>query len=69
MRDAGYEIRAVGILYHTPAPATRSSSWWLPWRRRPPPDEQGRQVCPLLFPEEMGQVCPIDHKQWPKSLP
>jgi len=31
------------------------------------PHERGRHVCPLLFPEETGQVCPIDHKQWPKG--
>jgi len=31
------------------------------------PHERGRHVCPLLFPEETGQACPIDHKQWPKG--
>lgn len=29
--------------------------------------ERGRHVCPLLFPEETGQTCPINHKQWPKG--
>jgi hypothetical protein len=29
--------------------------------------QRGRHVCPLLFPEETGQVCPIHHKQWPKG--
>ncbi len=29
--------------------------------------ERGRHVCLLLFPEETGQTCPIDHKRWPKG--
>jgi hypothetical protein len=29
--------------------------------------ERGRHVCPLLFPEETGEACPVDHKQWPKG--
>lgn len=29
--------------------------------------ERGRHVCPLLWPEATGEVCPIDHKQWPKG--
>ena len=29
--------------------------------------ERGRHACPLLFPQETGQVCPIDHQQWPKG--
>jgi hypothetical protein len=29
--------------------------------------ERGRHVCPLLFPEETGEACPIDHKNWPKG--
>jgi hypothetical protein len=29
--------------------------------------ERGRYVCPLLFPEETGQHCPINHKRWPKG--
>jgi hypothetical protein len=29
--------------------------------------ERGRYVCPLLFPEETGDSCPIDHKRWPKG--
>jgi hypothetical protein len=31
------------------------------------PQRQGRYVCPLLYPEPTGQVCPIDHKNWPKG--
>jgi hypothetical protein len=29
--------------------------------------ECGSYVCPLLFPEPTGEVCPIDHKNWPKG--
>lgn len=29
--------------------------------------ERGRHVCPLLFPEETGETCPINHEQWPKG--
>jgi hypothetical protein len=29
--------------------------------------ERGRHVCPLLFPEETGEACPIQHKNWPKG--
>jgi hypothetical protein len=29
--------------------------------------ERGRYVCPLLFPQKTGLVCPINHKQWPKG--
>lgn len=29
--------------------------------------ERGRYVCPLLFPEQTGQVCPCNHKQWSKG--
>ena len=29
--------------------------------------ERGRYACPLLFPQETGQACPIDHKNWPKG--
>ena len=29
--------------------------------------ERGRHVCPLHFPEVTAQVCPIDHKNWPKG--
>jgi len=29
--------------------------------------QRGRYVCPLLFPEETGQHCPINHKRWPKG--
>lgn len=28
---------------------------------------RGRYVCPLLFPEATGEVCPIDHAKWPKG--
>jgi hypothetical protein len=31
------------------------------------PHERGRHACPLRFPEEMGQTCPVDHKRWPKG--
>lgn len=26
-----------------------------------------RYACPLLFPERTGEVCPIDHANWPKG--
>ena len=29
--------------------------------------ERGRYACPLVFPEPTGQICPIDHKNWPKG--
>jgi hypothetical protein len=29
--------------------------------------ERGRHVCPLLWPEATGEICPIDHKQWQKD--
>jgi hypothetical protein len=29
--------------------------------------ERGRHVCPLLWPEMTGEVCPSDHKQWSKD--
>ena len=29
--------------------------------------ERGRYVCPLLFPDKTGQLCPVEHKQWPKG--
>jgi hypothetical protein len=29
--------------------------------------QRGRHACPLLFPQETGQMCPIRHKQWPKG--
>jgi hypothetical protein len=29
--------------------------------------ERARHVCPLLFPEKTGQICPVNHKQWPKG--
>jgi len=29
--------------------------------------ERGRHACPLVFPEPTGDVCPIQHKKWPKG--
>ena len=29
--------------------------------------ERGRYACPLVFPEQTGETCPIDHKKWPKG--
>jgi hypothetical protein len=29
--------------------------------------QRGKYVCPLLFPQQGGQVCPINHKNWPKG--
>jgi hypothetical protein len=29
--------------------------------------ERGRYACPLVFPEPIGQSCPIQHKNWPKG--
>jgi hypothetical protein len=29
--------------------------------------ERGRYTCPLLFPEPSGEICPIEHKKWPKG--
>jgi hypothetical protein len=29
--------------------------------------QRGRHVCPLLWPEDTGDVCPIQHKQWDKG--
>lgn len=29
--------------------------------------QRGRYVCPLLFPQEIGQSCPVNHKNWPKG--
>jgi hypothetical protein len=31
------------------------------------PHECGRHVCPLHYPTETNQPCPIDHKQWAKG--
>jgi len=31
------------------------------------PQQMGRYVCPLLWPEPSSQTCPIDHKKWPKG--
>lgn len=29
--------------------------------------ECGRHVCPLLYPSQSDQSCPVNHKQWPKG--
>ena len=29
--------------------------------------ERGRHVCPLLFPENTREACPLDHERWSKS--
>lgn len=29
--------------------------------------EVGRYVCPLRFPEANGELCPVNHKRWPKG--
>jgi hypothetical protein len=29
--------------------------------------ERGRYACPLLFPEPTGDICPVNHGQWPKG--
>ena len=29
--------------------------------------ERGRHACPLRFPQETGEACPIDHKNWAKK--
>lgn len=29
--------------------------------------QRGKYVCPLLFPQSNGQVCPTNHKNWPKG--
>lgn len=29
--------------------------------------ERGRHACPLRFPQESGETCPIDHKNWAKK--
>jgi hypothetical protein len=31
------------------------------------PHEVGRFVCPLLFPQPTGDICPIAHKNWDKG--
>jgi hypothetical protein len=31
------------------------------------PHERGRHMCPLRFPEEISETCPVDHKRWPKG--
>lgn len=32
----------------------------IPYRRQ-------KYVCPLLYPTQTGETCPIDHKKWPKG--
>ena len=29
--------------------------------------QRGRYVCPLLFPDQIADVCPVDHKKWVKD--
>jgi hypothetical protein len=29
--------------------------------------QRGKYVCPLLFPQPTGEVCPKNHKKWPKG--
>jgi hypothetical protein len=31
------------------------------------PHERGKYVCPLLFPTSTGEICPKNHKNWPKG--
>lgn len=31
------------------------------------PHERGRYGCPLRFPEQIADACPIDHANWPKD--
>ncbi len=31
------------------------------------PHQRGRHFCPLLFPEQTGETCPVKHKNWPKG--
>lgn len=31
------------------------------------PYRRARHVCPLLFPQPDGRICPIDHKNWPQG--
>ncbi len=31
------------------------------------PHQRGRYFCPLLFPEQTGETCPVKHKNWPKG--
>lgn len=31
------------------------------------PHECARYACPLLFPEQTAEACPINHAQWPKG--
>jgi hypothetical protein len=29
--------------------------------------QRGRYACPLLFPQQLADTCPINHKKWPKG--
>lgn len=29
--------------------------------------QRARHACPLLFPEKSDQICPVNHKKWPKG--
>jgi hypothetical protein len=29
--------------------------------------ERGKYVCPLLYPQPNGHICPLEHKNWPKG--
>lgn len=31
------------------------------------PYTRARHSCPLLYPEPTGEICPINHKRWPKG--
>ena len=31
------------------------------------PHERGHHVCPLVYPEPNGRICPVNHKRWPKG--
>lgn len=31
------------------------------------PHQRGNYVCPLLFPQPNGEICPKNHKNWPKG--
>jgi hypothetical protein len=31
------------------------------------PHERGRHACPLLYPSQIADACPVDHKNWAKG--
>jgi hypothetical protein len=31
------------------------------------PHERGRYACPLMFPAQIANACPVDHKNWAKG--